>query len=169
MLNRTINRIGVGLLVALGVLIVIITLGILRGERPPFEYLDAQGRMVWGNVTTYPAEDSVLCPGDPLVFTVAFRVNEVPVNIRREYTFRPVRDGIGSRAARSGYFDPLVRNVEPGAGLSYTTPTVVEPTTYRVPTYALTPGSYVLSVIAKAEDRPDNAFQVFFTVEDCDA
>lgn len=161
----------IGSIVTLSLLCVAILLGLLyvRGERPPFEYLDAQGRPVWGNVTTYQAEDSLLCPGEALRVTVSFRVNDTPVTIRRFYGIRMIDNGIPRRTLRVGYFDPLVRDVEPGSAIPYTVAgTLVGPARYAIPLPNLAPGQYLFEVVSAADGHPDNAFHVRFEVEPCE-
>jgi hypothetical protein len=168
-LNRTIiiagSVIGVGLIAIVGLLALLY----VRGERPPFEYLDANGRPVWGNVTTYQAEDSFLCPGEPLAITISFRVNSVPITIRREYAVRSVQAGIPGRILKAGDFDPLVREVDPGSAIPYTIAgTVVGPARYVLPLPTLMPGQYVYEVVSSADDHSDNGFHTFFQVQACE-
>jgi hypothetical protein len=168
-LNRTLVIASV--VVGTGLLLVALLLGLLyvRGERPPFEYLDGRGDPVWGSVTTYQAEDSRLCPGESLRVTISFRVNRVPLVVRREYAIRGIdADGTPRRAVQAGHFDPLVRDVEPGAGIPYTVAgTLVGPALYVIPLPPLPPGAYLYEVVSSADDHPDNAFHVAFEVADC--
>jgi hypothetical protein len=168
-LRKTLILIGSILVAALLLVSVLLALLYVRGERPPFEYLDANGRAVWGNVTTYQAEDSFLCPGEPLAITISFRVNSVPITIRREYAVRSVQAGIPGRILKAGDFDPLVREVDPGAAIPYTLEgTVVGPARYVLPLPTLMPGQYVYEVVSSADDHSDNGFHTFFQVQACE-